>query len=456
VHIPSTTSYKLEEHICEGVDDYIVPDQEYCDRYLSCPNSKVVLCLTNMVLDINTGICREKTAIDCTGRELLFRNVNQEDEQNKKFEEEMKEIMAPFQPSQQVSDDGASEVDIQTSGACVVSRGEYVMADPVYCDRYVTCPEGEVEMCQRGMVLDIVTQLCMVRGKVDCEGRERIYREEVRGVKTKASKDTFENISVSKGNRSPGKDIPSAIPTSTTVATLREESENTHSLKHDVDMSNFVFKTPTRTKTATNHGHSTTMVPSLKSETKLNTDSSPRKVKMMVDIQPSIPVDQLPNRSHEGTITKSPAGPIPTIRRVLDILPTNIKSTTVSPPLPLSDGCGGQDRIPHPSDCKLFYTCHGDGLKTLGSCVKPEVFNSVTGHCEVQESVPGCEGYYSNKVLTLDTTGRDKIVEELREQLIKEFGLGDLFRTDQMVLIKGDQASLVKIMITEVLGRSSS
>merc|ERR1719312_70704 len=132
---------------------------------------------------------------------------------------------------------------------------------------------------------------------------------------------------------------------------------------------------------------------------------------MMEDIQPSTPVDQLPNRSHEGTI-KSPAGPIPTI-----------KSTTVSPPLPLSEGCGGQDRIPHPSDCKLFYTCHGDGQKTLGSCDKPEVFNSVTGHCEVQESVPGCEGYYSNKVLTLDTAGRDKIVEDIREQLIKEFGL---------------------------------
>merc|ERR1719427_611106 len=375
VHIPSTTlSYRLEEHDCKGVDNYIVPDQEYCDRYLSCPSSKVVLCLTNMVLDINTGVCREKAAVDCTGRGLLYRNVNQEDQENKKFEEEMKQIMAPFQPSQLVPDEDVSNVDSQSSRACVVSRGEYVMADPVYCDRYTTCPEGEMEMCQRGMVLDLVTQLCMVREKVDCTGRERIYRKEERSMKAKVTKNTVD-----------GMNIPFDIHTETNPKP-REGTEDEH-MKSEQEMSNFVLKTPTKTKTFASHGLSTTMTPiSSLSETRLNpADSLPRKVKMMVDLRQNKLVDHLPSKSLEGTIDKTPSGPRPTVREELDLLPTTIES-----PRPLSDSCGGQDRIPHPSDCKLFFTCTARGQKTLGSCDKPHVFNSGTGVCDAQENVPGC------------------------------------------------------------------
>jgi len=417
VHIPSTTaSYRLEEYVCEGVDDYIVPDQEYCDRYLSCPSSKVVLCLTNMVLDISTGVCKDKTAIDCTGRELLYRNVNQEDEQNKKLEEEMKEIMAPFQPSQVPDDD--SKVETQFSSTCVVSRGEYVMADPVFCDRYMTCPEGEMEMCQRGMVLDQVTQLCMVREKVDCKGRERIYREEERSAKAKATNKAKEDISMS--NEIP---IPSAIHTNKETATgliHKEGTKDEHQTRPEQEMSNFVFNTPTKTKTFASHGHSTTKTPvSSPSETRLNPAGSlSRKVKIMVDHRQTIPVNLLPSKSLEGTIDKTPAGSLPTLRKELDVLPTTAES-----PLPLSDSCGSQDQIPHPTDCKLFFTCDARGQKTLGSCDKPQVFNSVTGLCDVQENVPGCEGYYNNQVFKLDTVGREKIVKEIREQLIREFGL---------------------------------
>jgi len=406
----------LEEHVCEGVDDYIVPDQEYCDRYLSCPSSKVVLCLTNMVLDISTGVCKDKTAIDCTGRELLYRNVNQEDEQNKKLEEEMKEIMAPFQPSQVPDDD--SKVETQFSSTCVVSRGEYVMPDPVFCDRYMICPEGEMEMCQRGMVLDQVTQLCMVREKVDCKGRERIYREEERSAKAKATNKIKEDISMSNDIH-----IPSVIHTNKETATgpiHKEGTKDEHLTRPEQEMSNFVLKTPTKTNTFASHGHSTTKTPiSSSSETRLNpADSLPRKVKMMVDLRQIKLVDHLPSKSLEGTIDKTPSGPRPTVREELDLLPTTIES-----PRPLSDSCGGQDRIPHPSDCKLFFTCTARGQKTLGSCDKPHVFNSGTGVCDAQENVPGCEGYYNNHVFKLDTVGREKIVEEIREQLIKEFGL---------------------------------
>jgi len=417
VHIPSTTaSYRLEEHVCEGVDDYIVPDQEFCDRYLSCPSSKVVLCLTNMVLDISTGVCKDKTAIDCTGRELLYRNVNQEDEQNKKLEEEMKQIMAPFQPSQVPDVD--SKVETKFSSTCVVSRGEYVMADPVFCDRYMTCPEGEMEMCQRGMVLDQVTQLCMLREKVDCKGRERIYREEERSAKAKATNKSKEDISNSNDIH-----IPSVIHTNKATATgpiHKEGIKDEHLTRPEQEMSNFVFKTPTKTTTFVSHRHSTTKTTiSSSSETRLNpADSLSRKVKMMVDHRQTIPANLLPSKSFGGTVDITPAGSLPTLRKELDVLPTTTES-----PLPLSDSCGSQDQIPHPTDCKLFYTCDDRGQKTLASCDKPQVFNSMTGLCDVQENVPGCEGYYNNQVFTLDTVGREKIVKEIREQLIREFGL---------------------------------
>merc|ERR1719402_1148296 len=195
----------------------------------------------------------------------------------------MKQIMAPFQPSHQAADDGVGKVDSQSSRACVVSRGEYVMADPVYCDRYMTCPEGEVEMCQRGMVLDLVTQLCMVREKVDCKGRERIYREEERSVKAKTTKNTVEDITMSDGLM-----IPSDIHTDkATVPNPREGTEDKHKMRSEQERSNFVFKTPTKTKTFASHGHSTikTLMSSL-SETRLNpANSLPRKVKLMETIQ---------------------------------------------------------------------------------------------------------------------------------------------------------------------------
>merc|ERR1719233_1134746 len=256
--------------------------------------------------------------------------------------------MAPFQPSHQVPDDDGVGLK---SRACVVSRGEYVMADQVYCDRYMTCPEGEVEMCQRGMVLDLITQLCMVREKVDCTGRENIYREKERSVKAKTTKKTVEDITMSDGLN-----IPLDIHTDkVTVPNAREGTEDHHVMRSDQNMSNFVLKTHTKTKTFANHGHSTTIIPiNSLSETRLNpANSLPRKVKLMEDLRRTIQVDHLPSKILEGTIDKTLADPLPTVREELNILPTTTKTTSKSL-LPLSDSCEGQDRIPHPSDCKLL------------------------------------------------------------------------------------------------------
>ena len=84
---------------------------------------------------------------------------------------------------------------------------------------------------------------------------------------------------------------------------------------------------------------------------------------------------------------------------------------------------GDHDRHPHHSDCKLFYSCSKQGQKRLLGCEKPTVFNPVTGLCDAQENVPGCEGYYVTEVAAVDAGERSKIAAEIRKQLIKEFGL---------------------------------
>jgi len=80
---------------------------------------------------------------------------------------------------------------------------------------------------------------------------------------------------------------------------------------------------------------------------------------------------------------------------------------------------GDHDRLPHPTDCKLYYVCLSNGLPRLNSCKKPMVFNQETGLCEEQSKVVGCEGYYNLEEKT-DDVDKDKIVEEVRKQLLKD------------------------------------
>lgn len=92
------------------------------------------------------------------------------------------------------------------------------------------------------------------------------------------------------------------------------------------------------------------------------------------------------------------------------------------PRIGLKQKFGDHDRLPHPTDCSLFYACLlRNGQPRLLSCTKPTVFNPESGFCDDQENVPGCEDYYVKE--PVDSKERDKIANEIRKQLIKEFGL---------------------------------
>merc|ERR1712142_1439119 len=61
--------------------------------------------------------------------------------------------------------------------SCDGKGSQYVVADPAYCDRYLSCPEGVFEVCQRGLVLDSKSGFCQRRSVTDCTGREKLFRE---------------------------------------------------------------------------------------------------------------------------------------------------------------------------------------------------------------------------------------------------------------------------------------
>jgi len=78
---------------------------------------------------------------------------------------------------------------------------------------------------------------------------------------------------------------------------------------------------------------------------------------------------------------------------------------------------GDHLRLPHPTDCSLFYACLVNGQPRLLSCERPSVFNALTELCEAQENVPGCENTY-NEEATNDSVGN-----AIRERLEKEIAL---------------------------------
>ena len=61
-----------------GTDVYVVPDPTHCDRYLSCPEGQLEICQMGLIIDLDTGYCIRRRLTNCTGRERLFRDVENE------------------------------------------------------------------------------------------------------------------------------------------------------------------------------------------------------------------------------------------------------------------------------------------------------------------------------------------------------------------------------------------
>merc|ERR1712236_848 len=74
---------------------------------------------------------------------------------------------------------------------------------------------------------------------------------------------------------------------------------------------------------------------------------------------------------------------------------------------------GDHDRLPHPTDCKLYYACLRNGLPRQASCQRPLVFNPETGFCDDQNNVPGCAGFYTEEE-TFESFDKEALASKIR------------------------------------------
>jgi len=73
---------------------------------------------------------------------------------------------------------------------------------------------------------------------------------------------------------------------------------------------------------------------------------------------------------------------------------------------------GNHDRLPHPTDCALFYICLENGQPRLSGCPRPTVFNPATGICAASKRVAGCEDYYMPEEEEMDEKEKERAMLE--------------------------------------------
>eukprot|EP00092_Neocalanus_flemingeri_P020104 GFUD01021765.1.p1 GENE.GFUD01021765.1~~GFUD01021765.1.p1 ORF type:complete len:1012 (+),score=236.64 GFUD01021765.1:51-3086(+) len=411
-------------------------------------------------------------------------------------------------------------------------RAEYVVADPIYCDRFVLCPEKKVELCKKGMVLDLNTGYCQRKDSTDCKGRELLHREVEEEVESKlmekikkieqeservmkevTKKVKFPKIMLSKKGSSDANNPGRLIVEPIHIASTRiKKNTMLSSSTEATPILRITLTTPSPSSTDLQLQHevpTTTITPILKVSTESSPPSSadplddlsceqsedgyivpdPEQCDRFAECSPhgekfyklcpdglvlslskglcdypekvdcqdrprlqsslgkghcirengnfALPAEvsctqYVDCRGGEGNLQSCGAGAV--FDEVLGCVhpdeTTRTGCTAIDkyefqcPTFGLSKNFGDHDRLAHPIDCKLFYACLRNGLPRLLGCEKPTVFNPETGVCDKQENVPGCEEYYV--VDKVDHEDRDKIVQEIREQLLKEFGLDRL------------------------------
>jgi len=409
--------------------------------------------------------------------------------------------------------------------SCDGKGSQYVVADPAYCDRYLSCPEGVFEVCQRGLVLDSKSGFCQRRSVTDCTGREKLFRE-VGPSDAEKSLSGDLNIGSIRGDPKIGTET---LSVDSRLGSQRINSDVTSS-GNDLGSQRIKSEVSDAFPRIQKVVPQSELRPSL-SRRPLGEKNGfgvlPRVVKPeQSSIADGNPANQQPRSSISGLVCEStetgynvadpencdryvecnasgvkrfkqcPTGQVFSADSGLCDHPRNVDCAgrrrssapslsddcpslfgkfkvesdstcrefvecsngvskklacgvgqvfdetdgCVHPALSKRGGCSTQDtngfqcpiisslsrfgdheRYSHPTDCKLYYLCSRDGQRRLLGCEKPLVFNPETGFCDDQKNVAGCSNYYVDNVNLEDE--RAIIAQEIREQLIKEFGL---------------------------------
>merc|ERR1719204_2610896 len=176
----------LKEVQCElDGEGYIVPDPQYCNRYLECDhlaNGEVKLCKEDESLNIDLGECQERKSVDCQDRTKRWKVIMPKTKKIRLFQGLKKSpvvttlstttTLAPVTKtgSSPGREDSVVHHDPLEEAQCE-GEGVYVVPDPLHCDRYLLCPGHSIQLCDDGQLLDTQTGYCAVQDTVQCGDR---------------------------------------------------------------------------------------------------------------------------------------------------------------------------------------------------------------------------------------------------------------------------------------------
>jgi len=455
----------LKEIACEGLDEYVVPDPSHCDRFWSCPSEKIELCDEGFNLDLESGFCEPRSKVNCDDRPLNFRDNMKELE--KRLAEKINALNSGFTSSQTVSEVGSdllpesldsnllSEVG-ETPGS---SQGHIIDAETIFATADLNTPSPSNRNAGVSFAEEISSQILSNVRKNTQRGQNILNSESASNKRPRPAQD--QRVQATKN-------VLEKIRT-TVISSDRGNSEARESTDDNVEQIKFSVDDLQCDLTTANyrigdgeqcdkyavcaHGTKTVLLCPDGKAFSLQTSRCDLLSKVDCGDRPKLQTPKsttlcprengffpfpaehscekyIDCRNGVGRVLSCGAGavfdeqlfcvhPDQTLRPGCS---AQEKYQFTCPSSGLTQRFGDHDRLPHPTDCSFFYACLSNGAPRLLSCQKPTVFNPVTGFCEHQDKVPGCEGYYSLEE-ELSVEAREKLAQEIREQILKEFNL---------------------------------
>jgi len=322
----------------------------------------------------------------------------------------------------------------------------YIVPDPVYCDRYLDCDPvtGQaVLLCPAGQGVDLERGVC--RDRVECGSRQQLWRNQF-------TKPVVKKVLTRGGLLQVTTVVPllsSTIPPVDPLAGLVcEKSEHGYTVPDPEQCDRYVECSSAGVKTEK-------LCPD---GLALSLQTGVCDYLVVTDCQDRPKLQQPKGRG--PCIRENGRFPVETCNQFLDcragewdvqgcavgVVFDDVKGC-VHPDETDRPGCraadqfdincpyygpyarlrfGDHDRLPHPRNCNLFYACLRKGLPRLNTCPTPKVFNPKSGFCDDKKNVPGCEGgniSTGTEIVKITKEIRDKIRNEIREQLLQEFRL---------------------------------
>merc|ERR1719154_100919 len=274
---------------------------------------------------------------------------------------------------------------------------EYVVPDPTYCDRYLSCPEEEIEVCQAGMVLDLNTGYCHKEELTNCNGREKIFRKKQREQKRIISL------------RSPGR-LTTTSRTTTVRAPISTTTKRIISLRRTGRLTNSRTSTVRAPVASTSRAlTTTTAAPRSRlslfgSRSRSNYLSNSRHLNVATTV--------LDTATTEATTTTTT--PAPTTTKRLQVYKTTPPPVDIDPFESVVCEDGDEYLLPDPTYCDRYLSCPEGKIEV---CQDGMVLSLTTGFCSRTEETD-CKSrgkLFRELEVEIETRLADKINEIKKE-----------------------------------------